>query len=265
MHPTLNIAVKAARRAAGIINRASMDLDQVEVRTKQPNEFVTEVDRAAEASIIETIREAYPDHAILAEESGALGDSEHQWIIDPLDGTTNFIHGFPQYAVSIAYAQAGVVQHGVVYDPTRNELFTASRGRGAFLNDRRIRVSRRIRLNDSLVGTGFPYRAFEHADAYMKMFRELTEKTAGLRRPGAASLDLAYVACGRFDAFFEIGLAPWDFAAAALMVQEAGGLVSDFAGDANYVSTGNIVAGTPKVFAQLIQVIQAHKGESLIA
>ena len=265
MHPTLNIAVKAARRAAGIINRASMDLDQVEVRTKQPNEFVTEVDRAAEASIIETIREAYPDHAILAEESGALGESEHQWIIDPLDGTTNFIHGFPQYAVSIAYAQAGVVQHGVVYDPTRNELFTASRGRGAFLNDRRIRVSRRIRLNDSLVGTGFPYRAFEHADAYMKMFRELTEKTAGLRRPGAASLDLAYVACGRFDAFFEIGLAPWDFAAAALMVQEAGGLVSDFAGDANYVSTGNIVAGTPKVFAQLIQIIQAHKGESLIA
>lgn len=265
MHPTLNIAVKAARRAAGIINRASMDLDQVEVRTKQPNEFVTEVDRAAEASIIETIREAYPDHAILAEESGTLGESEHQWIIDPLDGTTNFIHGFPQYAVSIAYAQAGVVQHGVVYDPTRNELFTASRGRGAFLNDRRIRVSRRIRLNDSLVGTGFPYRAFEHADAYMKMFRELTEKTAGLRRPGAASLDLAYVACGRFDAFFEIGLAPWDFAAAALMVQEAGGLVSDFAGDANYVSTGNIVAGTPKVFAQLIQIIQAHKGESLIA
>ncbi|WP_374605116.1 inositol monophosphatase family protein [Niveibacterium sp.] len=265
MHPTLNIAVKAARRAAGIINRASMDLDQVEVRTKQPNEFVTEVDRAAEASIIETIREAYPDHAILAEESGTLGESEHQWIIDPLDGTTNFIHGFPQYAVSIAYAQAGVVQHGVVYDPTRNELFTASRGRGAFLNDRRIRVSRRIRLNDSLVGTGFPYRAFEHADAYMKMFRELTEKTAGLRRPGAASLDLAYVACGRFDAFFEIGLAPWDFAAAALMVQEAGGLVSDFAGDANYVSTGNIVAGTPKVFAQLIQIIQAHKGESLVA
>ncbi len=265
MHPTLNIAVKAARRAAGIINRASMDLDQVEVRTKQPNEFVTEVDRAAEASIIETIREAYPAHAILAEESGALGESEHQWIIDPLDGTTNFIHGFPQYAVSIAYAQGGVVQHGVVYDPTRNELFTASRGRGAFLNDRRIRVSRRIRLNDSLVGTGFPYRAFEHADAYMKMFRELTEKTAGLRRPGAASLDLAYVACGRFDAFFEIGLAPWDFAAAALMVQEAGGLVSDFAGDANYVSTGNIVAGTPKVFAQLIQIIQAHKGESLVA
>lgn len=265
MHPTLNIAVKAARRAAGIINRASMDLDQIEVRTKQPNEFVTEVDRAAEASIIETIREAYPDHAILAEESGALGESEHQWIIDPLDGTTNFIHGFPQYAVSIAYAQAGVVQHGVVYDPTRNELFTASRGRGAFLNDRRIRVSRKIRLNDSLVGTGFPYRAFEHADAYMKMFRELTEKTAGLRRPGAASLDLAYVACGRFDAFFEIGLAQWDFAAAALMVQEAGGLVSDFAGDADYFNTGNIVAGTPKVFAQLMQVIQQHKGESLVA
>ncbi|GAA5182678.1 inositol monophosphatase family protein [Niveibacterium umoris] len=265
MHPTLNIAVKAARRAASIINRASMDLDQIEVRAKQPNDFVTEVDRAAEAAIIETIREAYPDHAILAEESGAFGDSEHQWIIDPLDGTTNFIHGFPQYAVSIAYAQAGVVQHGVVFDPTRNELFTASRGRGAFLNDRRIRVSKRIRLSDALVGTGFPYRAFEHAEAYIKIFRELTEKTAGLRRPGSASLDLAYVACGRFDAFFEIGLAPWDFSAAALMVQEAGGLVSDFAGDADYVNTGNIVAGTPKVFSQLMQIIQTHKGDALTA
>ncbi|MCX9156527.1 inositol monophosphatase [Niveibacterium sp. 24ML] len=265
MHPTLTIAVKAARRAASIINRASMDLDQLEVQTKQPNEFVTEVDRAAEQTIIETIREAYPDHAILAEESGSLGDSEHQWIIDPLDGTTNFIHGFPQYAVSIAYAQAGVVHHGVVYDPTRNELFTASRGRGAFLNDRRIRVSKRIRLSDSLVGTGFPYRSFAHADAYIKIFRELTEKTAGLRRPGSASLDLAYVACGRFDAFFEIGLAPWDFAAAALMVQEAGGLVSDFAGDADYFNTGNIVAGTPKVFSQLMQIIHAHKGEALSA
>lgn len=265
MHPTLNIAVKAARRAGSLINRASLDIDLLKVQTKQPNEFVTEVDRASEAAIIEVIRDAYPEHAILAEESGSLGESAHQWIIDPLDGTTNFIHGFPQYAISIAYAHEGVVQHGVVFDPNRNELFTASRGAGAFLNDRRIRTSKRIRLADALVGTGFPYRVFEHADAYLAIFRDLTEKTAGLRRPGAASLDLAYVACGRFDGFFELGLAPWDFAAAALMVQEAGGLVSDFAGETDYFNTGNIVAGPPKIFAQLMQVIAAHKGDRLTA
>jgi len=262
MHPTLNIAVKAARRAGSIINRASLDLDLLTVRAKQPNDFVTEVDRAAEEAIIEVIREAYPDHAILAEESGASEtDSEHQWVIDPLDGTTNFIHGFPQYSVSIAYQIAGVTQQAVVFDPNRNELFTASRGRGAFLNDRRIRVSKRTRLGEALIGTGFPYRVFTHADMYLAIFRELTEKSAGMRRPGSAALDLSYVACGRYDAFFELGLAPWDFAAGALMIQEAGGLVTDFAGDANYFETGNIVAGNPKVFAQLMQVIQPHRGD----
>ena len=260
MHPTLNIAVKAARRAGSIINRASLDIDRLTVRSKQPNDFVTEVDQAAEDAIIDVIREAYPEHAILAEESGATGESEHEWIIDPLDGTTNFIHGFPQYSVSIAYAQNGVVQHAVVFDPNRNELFTASRGRGAFLNDRRIRVSKRVRLADALVGTGFPYRVFDHVDTYIAMFREFTEKSAGLRRPGSAALDLAYVACGRYDGFFELGLAPWDFAAGALMVQEAGGLVSDFAGNDKYFETGNIVAGTPKVFAQMMQIIGAHRG-----
>src|SRR6516225_117613 len=187
MHPTLNIAVKAARRAGSIINRASLDIDRLTVRSKQPNDFVTEVDQAAEEAIIEVIREAYPEHAILAEESGAAGESEHEWIIDPLDGTTNFIHGFPQYSVSIAYAQAGAAQHAVVFDPNRNELFTASRGRGAFLNDRRIRVSKRVRLADALVGTGFPYRVFDHVDTYIAMFREFTEKSAGLRRPGSAA------------------------------------------------------------------------------
>lgn len=258
MHPTLNIAIKAARRAGSIINRASLDIDLVKVQTKQPGDFVTEIDKLVEAEIIEIIHEAYPEHAILAEESGASGESEHLWVIDPIDGTTNFIHGFPQYAVSIAYFQNGVAQHAVVYDPNRNELFTASRGSGAFLNDRRIRVSKRIRLADSLVGTGFPYRVFQNADTYMAMFRELTEKTAGLRRPGAASLDLAYVACGRYDAFFEFGLSPWDFAAGVLMVQEAGGLVSDFHGESGYEQSGDIVAGNPKVFAQLIQVLGKH-------
>jgi myo-inositol-1(or 4)-monophosphatase len=268
MHPILNIAIKAARRGATVINRASMDLDLLEVQTKQPKDFVTEVDRAAEAAIIETIREAYPEHSILAEESGTSGEgesSEFQWIIDPLDGTTNFIHGFPQYAVSIGIAQAGVLQHGVIYDPNRNELFTASRGKGAFLNDRRIRVGKRTRLSESLIGTGFPFRNFDHIDAYLGMFRELAEKTAGLRRPGAAALDLAWVAGGRTDGFFEMGLSPWDMAAGALMVQEAGGLVSDFGGEGEYLKSGNLVAGSPKIFGQLLPIVQSHCDETLKA
>lgn len=261
MHPILNIATKAARRAATIINRASLDLDLIEVRTKQTNDFVTEVDQAAEQAIIEVVREAYPEHGILAEESGSSApEAEFQWIIDPLDGTTNFIHGFPQYAVSIGIAQNGMLQHGVIYDPNRNELFTASKGKGAYLNDRRIRVSKRVKLQESLIGTGFPFRNFDHADEYLGMFRELTQKSAGLRRPGAASLDLAYVACGRTDAFFEMGLAPWDMAAGALMISEAGGLVSDFDGESEYLKTGNLVSGTPRIFAQLLQIVQAHRG-----
>ena len=266
MHPTLTIAIKAARRAATIINRASLDVDILQVQSKSPNDFVTEVDRAAEAAIIEVLREAYPEHGILAEESGetaGTGGSDCQWIIDPLDGTTNFIHGFPQYAISIALARRGVVEQAVVFDPNRNELFTATKGSGAFLNDRRIRVSKRIRLNEALVGTGFPYRQFDHVDSYLAMFRELTQKTAGLRRPGAASLDLAYVACGRLDAFWEMGLAPWDMAAGALLITEAGGLASDFAGEAAYLSSGNVVAGSPKIFGQLLPIIQAHKPVSL--
>jgi myo-inositol-1(or 4)-monophosphatase len=265
MHPTLNIAVKAARRAGSIINRASLDIDLLEVRAKQPNDFVTEIDRAAEDAIIDVIREAYPEHGILAEESGKTGESDFQWIIDPLDGTTNFIHGFPQYSVSIALAEKGVLQHAVVYDPSRNELFTASRGRGAFLNDRRIRVSKRSRLLESLIGTGFPFKDMAHIDAYIAMFRELTGKTAGIRRPGSAAIDLAYVACGRTDGFFEIGLNPWDMAAGVLLVSEAGGLVSDFAGEAEYLTTGNLVAGTPKIFHPLLQIVQAHRTEALQA
>ena len=260
MHPTLNIAVKAARRAASVINRASTQLDLLTVQSKSPNDFVTEVDRAAEQAIIEVLRDAFPGHGILAEESGESGpESEYTWIIDPLDGTTNFIHGMPQYAVSIAQTKNGVLEHAVVYDPNTNEMFTASRGAGAFLNDRRIRVSRRTRLNEALIGTGFPFRQFDHVDAYLAMFKELTQKTAGIRRPGAASLDLAYVASGRFDGFWEMGLSPWDMAAGVLLIQEAGGLVSDLSGEANYLTTGNLVAGTPKIFGQLLPIIQAWR------
>ncbi len=265
MHPLLNIAVKAARRAGQIINRASLDIERLTVSVKQQSDYVTEVDKAAEAAIIEIIRDAYPGHAILAEETGSSGSSEFQWIIDPLDGTTNFIHGFPQYAVSIGLAHKGVMNQAVVYDPTRNELFTASKGSGAFLNDKRIRVSKRVKLAEALIGTGFPYRMFDHADAYMTIFRELTQKTAGLRRPGAASLDLAYVACGRIDAFWEFGLSPWDMAAGTLLITEAGGLVSDLAGESDYLASGNIVGGSPKIFGQLLQIVQSHRTPQLQA
>jgi myo-inositol-1(or 4)-monophosphatase len=258
MHPMLNIAVKAARRAGDLINRASQNLDVLTVKHKSLNDLVSEVDRAAEEAIIDVIRGAYPEHAILAEESGASGDSEFQWIIDPLDGTTNFLHGFPQYCVSIGMLHKGVPTHGVIFDPTRNDLYTASRGRGAFLNDRRLRVSKRDKLIDGLIGTGFPFRMFEHLDAYDGMLKDLMTKCAGVRRPGSAALDLAAVAAGRFDGFWEIGLAPWDMAAGVLMITESGGLVSDFEGNDKFLERGQIVAGSPKIFSQLLQVIQPH-------
>jgi myo-inositol-1(or 4)-monophosphatase len=265
MHPTLNIAVKAARRAGQIINRASNDVDLLKVVAKQQSDFVTEVDRAAEAAIIETLREAYPSHGILAEESGATvgRDEEYQWIIDPLDGTTNFIHGFPQYAISIALAHRGQVTQAVVYDPIRNEMFTASKGAGAFLDDRRIRVGKRVKLQEALIGTGFPYRNFDHVDAYLAIFKELTQSCAGIRRPGAAALDLAWVACGRLDGFWEFGLSPWDMAAGTLLITEAGGLATDLAGEPDYLDSGNVVAGSPRIFAQLLQTVQNYKGSAL--
>jgi myo-inositol-1(or 4)-monophosphatase len=255
----LHIAVKAARRAGAIINRAARDLGGITVTVKRQNDFVTEVDRAAEAAVIETLRKAYPDHAILAEESGADGASDYTWIIDPLDGTTNFIHGFPQYAVSIGLRHRGLITQAVVYDPGRNELFTASRGRGAFLDDRRIRVSKRTHLHDALVGTGFPYREIAHLDEYLRMLKSVTQNSAGVRRAGAAALDLAYVAAGRLDGFWELGLSPWDMAAGSLLIFEAGGLVSDLDGEANYLDAGHVVCGTPKVFVQLLQVVQAAR------
>jgi len=259
MHPMLGIAVRAARRAGAIINRAARDVDVLPVTRKRHNDFVTEVDKSAEQAIIDILHRAYPDHAILAEESGATagtaGESEYTWIIDPLDGTTNFIHGFPQYAVSIGVRHKGVLAHGVIYDPTKNELFTASRGRGAFLDERRIRVSKRLQLEEALIGTGFPFRDLQSLDEYLAMFREFTIRTAGIRRAGAAALDIAYVAAGRLDGFWEMGLSPWDMAAGALMVQEAGGLVGDFRGDSGYLESGRIVCGNPKIFSQMLQVI----------
>lgn len=258
MHPMLNTAVKAARKAGSIITRASFDLDRLTVRRKAHNDFVSEVDHAAEEAIIRTLREAYPSHAFHGEESGQsekAADAEHLWIIDPLDGTTNFLHGFPQYCVSIALRHKGVLQQAVIYDPNRNELFTATRGAGAFLNDRRIRVSGTDKLEDALIGTGFPFREFAHLEEYLRMFGEVTRRVAGVRRPGSAALDLAWLAAGRTDGFWEMGLSPWDMAAGALLVREAGGLVSDFEGGETFLESGRILAGNPKVYAPLLQIL----------
>jgi myo-inositol-1(or 4)-monophosphatase len=258
MHPMLNIAVKAARRAGSIINRATRNLDIVAVREKAANDFVSEVDREAERAIISTLHEAYPAHAILAEESGASGASEYRWVIDPLDGTTNFLHGFPQYCVSIGLEHRGVVTQAVIYDPGKNDLFTASRGRGAYLNDARIRVSKKAQLKSSLIGTGFPFKELVHLDAYLAMLRDMMKGTAGVRRAGSAALDLAYVAAGRLDGFWEMGLARWDMAAGSLLITEAGGLVGDLEGNESYMDSGYIVGGSPKVFAEMLRLLEPH-------
>ena len=260
-HPMLNIAVKAARAAGAIINRASMDLDILKISTKSPNDFVTEVDQMAEQAIIETILQAYPDHGILAEESGREHGAKHSefvWIIDPLDGTTNFIHGFPVYCVSIALTHRGVVQQAVVYDPTRNDLFYATKGRGAYLNDKRLRVSKRTRMSDALVGTGFPFRRGDNPKRYLKMFEEVMNQVAGLRRPGAAALDLCYVAAGYYDAFFETGLQPWDVAAGSLIITEAGGLIGNFTGESDFLHQREVVAGSPKIYGQMVQILAPY-------
>ena len=264
MHPTLAIAVKAARRAGNFINRSARDLDLLTVTAKGPKDFVSEVDRAAEAAIVDTILAAYPDHAILAEEGtakGANADAENLWIIDPLDGTTNFLHGFPQYCVSIGVQQKGLITHGVIYDPVRNDLFTATRGRGAFLNERRIRVSKRDHLRDCLIGTGFPFRDGSYLDTYLQMMKTMIEQTAGLRRPGAAALDLAYVAAGFYDGFWEVGLNPWDVAAGSLLVQEAGGLIGDLSGEGDFLHGGQVIAANPKVFAQMVSALSPYRAD----
>jgi myo-inositol-1(or 4)-monophosphatase len=257
----LNVAIKAARAAGVIINRAALDVESVRVSQKMANDFVTEVDQSSENIIIDTLLTAYPDHGILAEESGQTRGnphSEHIWIIDPLDGTTNFIHGFPFYCISIALQSKGRIEQAVVYDPTRNDLFTSTRGRGAFMNDRRLRVSKRIRLQECLISTGFPFRPDDDYATYLKLMSEVMKRTAGLRRPGAAALDLAYVAAGFCDGFFETGLHPWDMAAGSLLITEAGGLVGNFTGDADYLYQRECMAANPKIYAQLVTLLQKY-------
>lgn len=260
MHPMLNIAIKAARRAGSVILRHSGQLDRLTIESKGRNDFVSEVDHQAEAEIIDTIQRAFPDHSILAEETGAKENSasSYQWVIDPLDGTTNFLHGYPQFAVSIAVLNNKRLDQAVVFDPLRNELYTASRGEGAKLNDRRIRVSGVHRLENALIGTGFPYKSYEHLEVWIDCFRALLPKTSGVRRAGSAALDLAHVASGRLDGFWEMDLKPWDIAAGCLLIQEAGGLFSDFNGGQEYMSSGNIVAGNPKIFDGVFQSIKEY-------
>jgi myo-inositol-1(or 4)-monophosphatase len=258
VQPLLNIAVRAARRAGEVIIRSLNRLESLTVTSKGRNDFVTEVDRAAEAEIIAVIRRHYPQHAFLAEESGSSGEHETVWIIDPLDGTTNFLHGFPVFAVSIACQMKGRLEHAVIYDPMRGELFTASRGAGAHLENHRMRVSKARGIDGSLIATGFPYRAnTRYLDAYMSMLRAVTEQAAGVRRPGSAALDLAYVAAGRVDGFWEIGLAPWDTAAGTLLIQEAGGRIGTLTGG-EYQQGGHIVAGTPRVYTALLELLAPH-------
>ncbi|TLX55888.1 inositol monophosphatase [Stutzerimonas nosocomialis] len=269
MQPMLNIALRAARGAGELILRSIERLDVISVNEKEAKDYVTEIDRAAEQSIVNALRKAYPNHGILGEESGLSEGSgegtDYLWIIDPLDGTTNFVRGVPHFAVSIACKYRGRLEHAVVLDPIRQEEFTASRGRGAALNGRRLRVSSRKSLEGALLGTGFPFRdgQMDNLDSYLNMFRSLVGQTAGLRRAGAASLDLAYVAAGRYDAFWEFGLSEWDMAAGALLIQEAGGLVSDFNGGHDFLEKGQIVAGNTKCFKAVLTAIQPHLTPSL--
>lgn len=257
--PIVNIAVRAARAAGNVIIRALDRLDSIRISEKSPRDFVTEIDQHAEREIINIIRKAHPHHAILSEECGEIAGNDYTWIIDPLDGTRNFIHGFPQFAVSIAVSHKGKIEHGVIYDPVRQELFTATRGRGAQMNERRIRVSKRSNLEECLLGTGFPYhQSANHLQAYSDSLHAILPICGDIRRAGAASLDLAYVACGRLDGFWEMGLKIWDIAAATLMIKEAGGLVSDFNGGEDFLKTGNVIAGNPKVLKSLIQTLGPH-------
>ena len=255
MKPALNIAVSAARAAGQVILRNMNRLPDIKIQSKGSNDFVSEVDLQAEQSIISTIQKAYPSHAILAEETGEQSGDEHQWIIDPLDGTTNYLRGVPQFSVSIAMRQNDKLQLGVIYDPLKEELFCATRGEGATLNNRRIRVSKQRDLSGSLLGTGLPYRADQELDTYLATLRAILEKTSGVRRAGSAALDLAYVAAGRFDGFWEFGLNKWDIAAGVLIIQEAGGLVSDLRGGHDFLDSGNIVAANTQLYKNLITTL----------
>lgn len=256
MRPMLNVAIDATRQAAKLIVRYLDQLDSVNITYKDRNDVVTEVDRLSEQTIVTYLRKAYPNHSILAEEGGYSDGDEFCWIIDPLDGTTNFIHGFPQFATSIALKHKNELQVAVVYDPVRQEMFTAARGQGAQLNSRRIRVSQNIKMQNALIGTGFPFKDMAQLKSYLNLFEQIFPKSGGVRRAGAASLDLAYVAAGRLDGFWESNLHPWDYAGGVLLIQEAGGRVSDFQGEQAYWDNGNIIAGNPKIFEQLLAIIK---------
>jgi myo-inositol-1(or 4)-monophosphatase len=265
MNPMVTIAVRAAREAGRIITRNFNRIDRLTVADKGRNDFVSEVDRNAEAAIIEILRDKYPQHAILAEESGSQSGNEFEWIIDPLDGTTNFLRGLPQFAVAIALKHKGRLEIGVIYDPLKEEMFTASRGEGALLNDRKIRVSSRKSLQGALLGTGIPYRDLRFMDNYLGMMKDLIKDTAGIRRPGSAALDFAYVAAGRTDGFWELGLSAWDMAAGALLVREAGGMVTDIGGGERFLETGNVIAGSIKVHNAMLRRIRSHLDDKLTA
>ncbi len=267
MNPMLTIAVRAARKAGSVINLAAKELHKIPVEQKKHHDFVTEVDRAAERAIIEILKGAYPNHDFLGEEGGAQSAqkgiaSDYLWIIDPLDGTTNFIHGFPQYAVSIGLAYKGKLTEAVIYDPTRDELFTASRGQGALLNNQRMRVSACTQLSAGLIGNGFAIRSSEEVRDYMSLFKIISDNCAGMRCAGSAALNLAYVAAGRLDGFFEKNLSPWDIAAGALLILESGGMVGDFDGNSNYLYGREIIAAPPQVFAQMVQKISSPSEKS---
>ncbi len=262
-NPYINIASEAARKAGDLMLKFRHRLEGIPVERKARHDYVTDVDRACEQAIREHILRHHRGHAILGEEGGLIGESEYQWIIDPLDGTSNYLHGFPHFSVSIALAINGRIEHGVIYDPLREELFWASRGMGAFLNNQRVRVTGRKDLSGALVATAFPFRSRRLMPAYQAMFESVFDKVEDIRRAGTASLDLAYVACGRLDAYFELNLQPWDIAAGALMVQEAGGVVMDVIGGEKWLDTGHIVAAPFKLITPLRHAIEPHVSEGM--
>ena len=262
MEPMLNVALRAARKASEILDKMTRHGKPLTIESKGQNDYVTEVDQALEKEIVYHLRKAYPDHTIHGEEGGIIegNNSDYEWLIDPLDGTTNFIHGVPHFAISIGCLYKGQLQHAIVLDPVKREEFTASRGRGAYLNDHRLRVTSHGGLEGALIATGIPFSgfAYDNIRSYLACLEEVAGKTAGIRRIGAAALDLAYVAAGRFDGFWEMNLKPWDMAAGILLIQEAGGLVSDFSGGNKIMASGNVVAATPKVFKPLLQIVEKH-------
>jgi myo-inositol-1(or 4)-monophosphatase len=256
MHPLMNIAVKAARSASKIILRVVDRLDTVKVTEKNTNDFVTEIDQSVEQEIINIIHEAYPDHAILGEEGGKSGKSDYTWIVDPIDGTTNFFHGHPHFCISIGVKFKDTLEHGLIYDPLRQELFTATRGTGAYLNDRRIRVAQRKQFAGSIIASGFGNKSIKDIGEYLKILAAILPQAGGTRRSGSAALDFAYVACGRIDGFWEMNLAPWDIAAGTVLIKEAGGIVDDFTANGKYMETGNVIAGNQNIFNLILQVVK---------